>query len=146
MPQRYPRRQAELGPEVGDHAHDLMLLAAEVEAAVPPPGEAPRLTLPLGEEALQRHLAGGEHAQVAVHREHVLVGLQCGGAADADGLLPDAGEPLGDDALPQLLEHLLLNEAGAEELPEEHLLYGFFGAVLFVGKGGECGGGHFLVM
>jgi len=70
-----------------NHAYDLVLLAAEVEAPIAPLGEASRLTLPLGEEPLQRHLPGGKNTEVAVHREHVFVRRQRGGAADADRLL-----------------------------------------------------------
>ena len=56
--------------------------------------EAAVLAQELAEEPGEVELAGGEDAQVAVHGQDPVVGLEGRGHPHRDGLLADAGEPL----------------------------------------------------
>jgi len=66
----------QLGAEVRNHAHDVVLVGAEVEATVAAFGVAGGFALPLREEAVQRNVAAGEYAQVTVQGQDVLVFFQ----------------------------------------------------------------------
>ena len=114
--ERHTVRQSELGPQVADHAHNLVLGASKVKAAVPALGEPMVLALELREETVERDVARGEDAQVAVHREDELVLGHGGCDAHRDGLLAHAAEPLADFALTQLGHHFLLNHAWQQQL------------------------------
>ena len=110
---------AELRPEVADHPHDVMGHAPEMEAPVVSLGEAGGLALELGEQLGEFDAPGGEHAEVAVHREDELVRLEGGRAPDGDGLLAHAAEPFADASLPQQAEHFLLDEPGEQQVVEQ---------------------------
>ena len=110
---------AELRPEVADHPHDVMGHAPEMEAPVVSLGEAGGLALELGEQLGEFDAPGGEHAEVAVHREDELVRLEGGRAPDGDGLLAHAAEPFADAPLPQQAEHFLLDEPGEQQVVEQ---------------------------
>ena len=62
-----------------------------------------------GGRAAGGRAAPGEDAEVPVHREHVVVGLERGHDARRDRLLADAREPLREPPLPQQEQHLLLD-------------------------------------
>ena len=124
-----------MAPEVADHAHHALLEEAEVEGAVAALGEAAVLAEELAEETGEVELPGGEDAQVPVHGQDPVVGLERRGHAHRDGLLADAGEPLREPALAEEEQHLLLDHPGQEQ-----------GAVqlaqLVLGEAlGEAGGG-----
>ena len=105
-------RYAEHGTEVADHTDDMVLVGAEVEAALTAFGETAFFALPLGEEFREGNAARGEHAQVAVQWQDVFIGMQGFGYADRDGFLPDAAEPFTHFSLPEQDEHFLLNDPG----------------------------------
>ncbi len=86
-----------------------------MEAAVPALGEAVRVALELAEEPCHGHTARGESSEVAVHWQDVLVRLHGQGGAHGHCLLPDPAEPLADTPLPEHAQHLLLNEARAQQ-------------------------------
>ena len=100
--------------EVADHPHDALLERAEVEGAVAALGEAALAAEELAEQPRQVEVPPGEDAEVAVHREDVVVGLERGDDTGGDRLLADAGEPLREPALPEQDQHLLLDHAGQE--------------------------------
>ena len=110
---------AQLGPEVADHAHDVVGHAAEVEAAVVALGESGRFALELGEEVGQFDAPGGEDAEVAVHRQDELVGVQRSGAPHGNGFLTHAAEPFADSALPKQAEHFLFDESREQKLIQQ---------------------------
>ena len=107
---------AQLRAQVADHAHHFVLLISEVEAALAALAVAGGLALPLGEELREGHAPRGEHPQVAVHRQDVLVVQQGQRGTYADSLLPDAAEPLADLALPEQAQHLLLDHSGPDQV------------------------------
>jgi hypothetical protein len=63
----------------------------------------------------QLDAAGHVHAQVAVHREDRILRLQRARHADRDGFLADPREPLRELALPQQAQHLLFDQARAQQ-------------------------------
>ena len=65
---------AQLWAQMGDHAADGMVPAAEVKTAFTALAIAILAALPLEEQFRQRHLSAGEDAQVTVQREDPLVG------------------------------------------------------------------------
>ena len=108
--------------EVADHPDDALVERAEVEGAVAALREAALAAEQLPEEPRQVEVAPGEDAEVAVHREDGVVRLEGGDDPGGDRLLPDAREPLGEPALAEEDQHLLLDhpgeEQGAVEAPE----------------------------
>src|ERR1043165_9753078 len=117
--QCYAVGNRELRAEVTDHAADVIFIGAEVEAALAAFRVAFLAALPLHEELVERHLAGSEHTEVAVHGHDVLVAVEGEGRAHGDGFLTDAGKPLGKAALAQEHEQFLLDHPGTEELSVE---------------------------
>ncbi len=114
--QRDAVSDAHLRPQVADHAHHAVLLAAEMEAPLASLAVAGGLALPLGEKLAEGHAPRGEHAQVAVHGQDVLLLLQHHGGTHTDGLLTDTAEPLTDLALTKQAQHLLLDDARVDQL------------------------------
>ena len=76
--------------EVADHADDALLERAEVEGAVAALREAALAAEQLAEEPRQVEVAPGEDAEVAVHRQDVVAGLERGDDPGGDRLLADA--------------------------------------------------------
>ena len=101
--------------EVADHADDALLERAEVERAVAALREAALAAEQLPEQLRQVEVAAGEDAEVAVHRQDVVVRLERGDDARRDRLLADAREPLRQPALAQEDQHLLLDHPGQED-------------------------------
>ena len=110
-----PSATGSVAPEVADHPDDALLEQSEVERAVAPLGEAAVLAEELAEQPAQVDPARGEHAEVAVHGQDPVVRLQGEGHADRDGLLSHAREPLGEPALAQEEQRLLLDQAREEQ-------------------------------
>ena len=80
-----------------------------------PVGESVGLAEELPEQPIEVDAAGGEHAEVAVHRQDPVVGLEGVGHADGDGFLADPAEPLRQPALAQQRQHALLDQARQRE-------------------------------
>ena len=108
--------------QVADHPDDVVREDAEMERAVAAAGEAAVAAQQLAEERQQIQPAGGEDPQIPVHREDGIVRPQGGGDADRDGLLPDAGEPLGQPSLPQQDQHLFLDQPRKQQRAVERPL------------------------
>jgi hypothetical protein len=94
-------RHAQLRAEVRDHTYYMVFPRPEMEAAVSALGETAHLPLELCEQPVEPDAPRGEHTEVAVHGQDVLVLRQRLRHAHRDGLLPDAAEPLADAPLPQ---------------------------------------------
>ena len=115
------RREAEAAgdrqhrAEVADHPDDALLELAEVEGAVAALREAALAAEQLAQQLGQVKLPPGEDAQVAVHRQQVVAGLEGRDDAGRDRLLADAGEPLGEPALAHQDQHLLLYHPGEQQ-------------------------------
>ena len=99
-----------------NHAHDVVLVGAEVEAAVAALGVAGALALPLRKQAAQRNLTAREYAQVAMQRQNILIGLERQRAAYRNSLLPDTRKPLTHLALAQQNQHFFLNQPRPQQV------------------------------
>ena len=102
-------------PEVADHADDALLERAEVEGAIAALREAALAAEQLPKQLRQVEVAAGEDAEVAVHRQHVVAGLEGRHDAGRDRLLADAREPLRQPPLAQQDEHLLFDHPREED-------------------------------
>ena len=80
-----------------------------------PPVNPPSLPKSWRKSRAEVDPAGGEHAQVAVHGQDPVVGVERGGDADRDRLLAHAREPLRQLALAQQQQRLLLDQARQQE-------------------------------
>ena len=99
---------------MGNHAHNLIFLGAEMETTVPAIGETALLSLPLREQSVQGDVPGSEDPKVAVHGQNVFILLQGLGHTHRNGFLSNAAEPLGNLALSQQDQHFFLNHSGFE--------------------------------
>jgi hypothetical protein len=70
-------------------AQEVGLLVEDVHRAAEALHHAGLLAVQLGEDRARRHALGVRVAVLAVGRDHVVVGLERGGGADAHGLLAD---------------------------------------------------------
>jgi hypothetical protein len=100
---------------MADHADDVVAEHAEVESAVAAAGEPAVTPEQLAEERQEVEPAPGEHPEVAVHRQDVIVLGEGGDHACRDRFLSDPREPLRELALPQQDEHLLFDEARQQD-------------------------------
>ncbi len=94
---------------MGDHSHDVVLDAAEMERTVPAFGEARFFPLKLGKESLQRHVSPGEYPQVSVHGQDKFIRCQGIHSTDGDGFLSPTAKPLADSSLTEENEHFFLD-------------------------------------
>jgi hypothetical protein len=104
---------------MADHADDAGVERPEVERAVAPARDPALPAQQLAEQDLEVELAPGEHGQVAVHRQHPVVGRQGGHQPGRHRLLADPREPLAELAPPQQGQHALLDGPGQEQRPVE---------------------------
>ena len=144
--ERQPARHRQHRAEVADHADDALLERAEVEGAVAALREAALAPEQLAEEARQVEVAPREDAEVAVHRQDVVAGLERRHDAGGDRLLADAGEPLAEPALAQQHQHLLFDhprqQQRAVEVPQLLGREAFVGAVARHGRARGSGFVH----
>jgi hypothetical protein len=75
------------------------------------------ISLPLVEKFEEGHLAGCKNPKVPVQCHDVFVLFKRQGGANGNRFLPDTREPFGDFALPQQVEHFLLNDPWFYDCP-----------------------------
>jgi hypothetical protein len=100
-----------------DHTTDAMITTAKMKTALPPLAVPFLVSLPLLEQAMQWHIAGGKHTQVAVQGHDPVSLVQGSSHSHGYCFLSNSTEPLTDFSLAQQYQHLFFDHTGQENLP-----------------------------
>ena len=112
---------AQLRSEVGNHTDDSVFFGTKVKRPVASFCEPMRLALELSKQAIEAYASRCENAQVSVHGQNELIGVESGCNTHANRFLSHAAEPFGDFSLAQLAHHFLFNHPRKEQLTEQRL-------------------------